>query len=387
MIGTNVTFTCETSNTAQFRWRKDDTNITTDDKRYLLTIDESRLPDVRYNLTVRNVTASDTGIFTCEQHGPIDGDEKAIRQRFALTAVTLPRIHAASLPSIHVNSSGSVSLFCVIEAHPMADFNKTIKWTKKNGATKKPVLHNQHAPEDVLSSIEKETSIIPLTESRVNVTLTFSHIKQSMNGTYSCTMHIPSGYPKDPVFDGFHTVLSTSSVFVLHEPQISLDYVKAIGANQIFMNWTVNDGNSPVTQYFVQFKEGDATSFAYYHHLIGGKNTSFVLQNFKPNTTYVLRISAKNKIGTSNQYEHPNKIHTLGFDPVFVPTIEVKGSSHSSISLSCNAPPANIQEFIHYFEMMVTLKNDTNGFIEKIYPQYGRNLPNMITNVSCWTRA
>lgn len=382
MIGTNLTITCETSAAVPFKWRKNDINITETDKRYLLTIDESRSPDVRYNLTIRNVNANDTGIYTCEQHGPIDGDEKPIKQQYSLTAVKLPRLHEASLPRIQANISQSVLLYCAIDAYPLPDFIKTIKWVKDDADAKKPIFNNQ-VPTDVAALIANRTAKHQINDYSVNVTLDLSNIFKRDNGSYSCMIDIPSNFPKDSVFNGFKSLLSTSSVFVLDVPQISLDFVKAVSSNQIYMNWTVNDGNAPISQYFVQYLDGDASTFTYYHHAIGGKNTSFVLQNFKPNTTYQLKISAKNRIGSSSPYTHPLKIHTLDFDPVFVPAIEVKGSSHSSISLSWNAAPLAIQEFIHYYDLLgEEKKNESNIIREIIYPQNSRNLPNMIGNVS-----
>lgn len=382
MIGANFTISCETSTTVPFKWRKDSINITDADKRYLLTIDESRSPDVRYNLTIKNVSANDTGIFICEQHGPIDGDQPPIKQQYKLMAVTLPRIHEVSSARIQVNISESVILYCAIEAHPMIDFRKSIKWIKEDGDNSKPMLNNQD-PKDVQATIITGTTIHDVNDHLVNVTLNLDNINKRDNGSYSCTIDIPSSYPNAPVFAGFKSKLFTSSVFVLSVPQISLDYVKAVGSSQIYMNWTVNDGNAPITTYFVQYLEGEDSTFTYYAHSIGGANSSFVLQNFKPNTTYQLKISAKNGIGSSSTYTYAHKIRTLDFDPVFVPVIEVKGSSHSSISLSWNAPPIKLQEFIHYYDLLgEEKKNETNIIREIIYPQNSRNLPNMIGNVS-----
>lgn len=382
VIGANFTLSCETSTTQPFKWRKDSINITDADKRYLLTIDESRSPDVRYNLTIKNVSANDTGIFICEQHGSIDGEEQPIKQQYKVTAVTLPHITEVSPARIYANISQNVVLYCVIEAHPMLDFRKTIKWTKEDGDNSKPKSNNQEL-KDVQAAIINDTIIHDINDHLVNVTLNLNDINKRDNGSYSCTIDIPMSLPSAPVFAGFKTKLFTSSVFVLSVPQISLDFVKAVGSSQIYMNWTVNDGNAPITTYFVQYLEGEDSTFTYYAHSIAGTNSSFVLQNFKPNTTYQLKISAKNGIGSSSTYTYAHKIHTLDFDPVFVPVIEVKGSSHSSISLSWNAPPTKLQEFIHYYDLLgEEKKNETNIIREIIYPQNSRNLPNMIGNVS-----
>lgn len=35
-------------------------------------------------------------------------------------------------------------------------------------------------------------------------------------------------------------------------PHVYIDVVKVVGAKRIFLNWTVNDGNSPIQEYFIQ---------------------------------------------------------------------------------------------------------------------------------------
>lgn len=34
-------------------------------------------------------------------------------------------------------------------------------------------------------------------------------------------------------------------------PQVKIDVVKVVGARKIFVNWTINDGNEPVKEYFI----------------------------------------------------------------------------------------------------------------------------------------
>jgi hypothetical protein len=33
---------------------------------------------------------------------------------------------------------------------------------------------------------------------------------------------------------------------------VKIDFVKAVGRNRIFLNWTVDDGNQPIQEYFIQ---------------------------------------------------------------------------------------------------------------------------------------
>lgn len=44
---------------------------------------------------------------------------------------------------------------------------------------------------------------------------------------------------------------------VVGTPLVNVDFVKAVGSSRIFLNWTVNNGNEPVQQYFMQVRSND----------------------------------------------------------------------------------------------------------------------------------
>lgn len=358
--------------------------------RFHLTIDNNNIPNVKYNLTIKKVEANDTGNYTCEQYGPIDGDLAPVKKQFTISAVILPRIVAQSPARIETKISQSVLLFCIIEAYPLDEFVKTIRWIKDdvingNAIYKKPSVSTPaHSLKDDHALIANRTTFHHLDKQRVNVTLDLANIFKKDNGSYSCMVEIPYDFDdNDPVFQNSKRVSATSSVLVLDVPLVSLDFVKSVGASQIFVNWTVNNGNSPIKQYFVQFmKEGDS-NFYHYKTPISGKNTSCVLDNFEPKTSYQLRISAQNAIGTSPAYTYPQPVRTLEFDPVFVPVVEVKGNTIDTITIGWHPPPAHLLEYIQYYELVVAEKANDSVIVETAsYPQNSRNLPYMFDNVS-----
>lgn len=352
-----------------------------------MTIDNNELPNVKYNLTIRNVSESDTGNYTCEQYGPIDGDIEPAKRQFIIQTVLLPRILAQSPARIETRISKSVLLYCVIEAHPLTDFVKKIKWLKDDVTNANSIFRNPisttHSSKDDQAIISNRTTVNHLNKQQVNVTLDLGNIFRKDNGSYSCVVEIPYGQDPDRVFEHSQRISATSTVFVLDVPQVSLDFVKAVGSRQIFLNWTVNNGNSPIKQYYVQYlKEGEST-FNYYNTSINGKNTSYVLNNFEPNTSYQLKIVAQNTIGVSPAYTYPQSIRTLEFDPVFVPIIEVKGNTIDTITIGWHPPPANLLEYIQYYEVVVAEKSNSSKIVdEAIHPQNSRNLPYMFDNVS-----
>lgn len=342
---------------------------------------------MKYNLTIRNVSESDTGNYTCEQRGLIDGDVPPSKQNFIISAVLLPRILAQSAARIETRISKSVLLYCVIEAHPLTDFVKRIKWVKDDVSNGNAIFRNPvspaHSSKEDQASISNRTTVNHLNKQRVNVTLDLANIFKKDNGSYSCVVEVPYDQDADRVFENSRRISATSSVFVLDNPQVSLDFVKAVGSSQIFLNWTVNNGNSPIKQYYVQYLKEGETTFNYYNTSINGRNTSYVLNNFEPNTSYQLKIVAQNAIGVSPAYTYPQSVRTLEFDPVFVPVIEVKGNTIDTITIGWHPPPAHLLEYIQYYEVVVAEKSNSSKIVdEAIHPQNSRNLPYMFDNVS-----
>lgn len=355
-----------------------------------MAIDNTNIPTVKYNLTIKKVEINDTGNYTCEQFGPIDRNLTPVKRQFTISAVILPRILDQSPAQIKTKISQSVQLYCVVEAYPLDDFPKTIRWIKDdthgdNANHKKPSAANNHASKDDQALIANRTTIHHLDKQRLNVTLDLTNIFKKDNGSYSCVVELPYDFSddNDHVFDKVRRVAAISSVLVLDVPLVSLDFVKAVGSSQIFLNWTVNNGNSPIKQYYMQFRKDVDSNFYHYKTPISGKNTSCVLDNFEPDTSYQLRISAQNAIGSSPAYTYPQQVRTLKFDPVFVPVIEVKGNTVDTITIGWHPPPANLLDFIHYYELVVAEKANDSVIVETAsYPQNSRNLPYMFDNVS-----
>lgn len=355
-----------------------------------MSIDNDDLPNIKYNLTIKKVEASDTGNYTCvEVKASDDSDTNVIRGHFFIQPVLLPRIVAKSPKVVRTKISQSIQLYCVVEAHPLVDYLKTIKWTKDDEQyvyhqqQQKSAIPSAAIAKEELSLIQNRTTFNHLDKQRVNVTLDIIDIFKKDNGSYSCRIETPYEYDDDKVFKHFERVVGTTSVLVLDVPQVSLDFVKAVGATQIFMNWTTNDGNSPVKQYSVQHMMEGLTTFTYYNHAIDGRNLSYVLNNFAPKTSYQLKIAAENSIGWGPTYIHPQSVKTLEFDPVFVPEIGVKGNTHSTITIGWHPPPSHLLEYIHYYELVVAESNNSSSIIEEaIHPQNSRNLPYMFDNVS-----
>lgn len=273
----------------------------------------------------------DNGNYTCNlalsaESNVINDAHKS--RKFNLLAVVLPKVTASSPSIITTKISQTVQLFCTFEAHPLSSFLPTIKWMKfgENGL-KSSSGNSAGGIETTIPS--NHSSIQKIDDTHVNVTLNIIDIFKKDNGTYTCSMETPFISDDDDdngdYFNSHRKGSRDLSMLVLDVPQVSLDYVQAVGASKIFVNWTVNDGNAPVKQYFVQYQKEGVATYTYYNHVIDGKNLSYVLENFEPNTVYRLKIVAQNSIGMGPTYMYPTPIRTLDKDPAFIPEIDVKG--------------------------------------------------------------
>lgn len=269
----------------------------------------------------------DSGNYTCELAAGTNASNKP--KNFAILAVVLPRVTASSPSIIKTKISQTVQLYCTFEAHPLELFQPTIKWTKNGDTNHQSQQGNSATNVDIILPAN-QTNITKIDDTHVNITLDIIDTFKKDNGTYICSMEGPQARDDDEYFKSHRKSAKAISVLVLDTPQVSLDFVKSVGANKIFANWTVNDGNAPVKQYFVQFSREGETTFVYYDHVIDGKNQSYVLDNFKPNTVYRLKIAAQNSIGMGPTYTYPQPIRTLEKDPVFIPEIGVKGRIYRS---------------------------------------------------------
>lgn len=322
-------------------------------------------PNWTHFLNITDVILTDTGNYSCvkEEHNQI------AEESFRLQTIIPARIAAHSAPIVRTKISTSVQFFCLFEAHPMAQYQKSIKWKKDN-----EILYANQLPTVPLSN---RTQFKVVNETHVNATLDTADVFKKDNGTYTCSIESPFN---DQIqhFD--------FAMLVLDVPQVSIDFVKAVGANKIFLNWTINDGNDPVKQYFVQHMKDDATTSTYYNHNIDGRNMSYVLENFESDTNYQIKITAQNTIGMGPAYTYPQKVRTLQTDPIFIPKISVKGNTHSTITIGWSPPPVDLLEYIHCYELVVSkVGENATAIDEAFHPQNSRNLPYMFDNLSTAT--
>jgi len=228
-------------------------------------------------LTLLDVNIKDSGNFTCTtQTG------QNLSTEFQIRPYLPSKVVQSTADKIKRKIKQDVVLHCLIEMFPQNETTtKSLKWLKDGS-------HFEFL--DTFSSISK------LNDTHLNFTLEFTEVYKKENGTYKCT-----------VFDetGLEITSKGISLFVMEVPQVSIDFAKAVGANKIYLNWTVNDGNDPVQKFFVSLQEAGTPTITYHKDFINGSYSSYILDHFKANTTYFLRIAGKNSIGDGQPTQYP----------------------------------------------------------------------------------
>lgn len=174
-------------------------------------------------------------------------------------------------------------LSCNIYGFPLSNFT----WLKGNDTE-----NAEH--------LEYPTTVNKINDTHVIMTLNFKSVARRDNGTYICKAHDYSG-----------VISAYRHLFVMDVPQISIDFVKAVGARGIFVNWTVNDGNERIKNYIVQHMKNGTESWQYYVEQIGTGNSSYVIRGLEPKTAYKIKLSASNSLGSSHPIISPEWVTTL----------------------------------------------------------------------------
>lgn len=342
---------------------------------------EVKTPDKHtfsHSLILINVTKEHNGSYLC--HFPENENKETNIKSFAFSVITvqLPSVHAPLVDEIKIkeNESKDFTLSCVINASPTSMFLQSIKWEKE--VIDRVDNKDSSGASEINALIANKTTITS-NDTHIAVSVTLDKATKKHNGTYICSVLQPSFLDKD-----IGAVQKRTSVIIQSAPSVMLGFVKAIGKDRIFLNWTVpDDGNDEITKFIVQFKEDGKNDFHYAMEKLNGSRRSMVLHSLMPLTKYQIKISALNSIGTG-PHDMSRILETLNFNPSFTPVIEVKGNSHSTITIGWQPPSSDLLDYIHYYEVVV-FQGHNETIEEAIHPQNSRNLPYLAVNLKTAT--
>lgn len=299
---------------------------------------------------------------------------------FDVVAVSIPSIKPPLSEEIKIKEKDekSFTLTCIVDAFPTSLFNNSVKWMKE---TIDDFEFKDASDATEINAMLANKTKITTDNTQIKVTVTVDKATKKHNGTYICSVTEPIALDKS--FG--KKIEKRTSVLIQSAPIAMITFAKAIGKNRIFLNWTVSDnGNSPISMFLPQFKEESESTFHYSPNRVDGNTTFIIIDKLKPNTKYEFRIAAKNGIDTGPSTDWVDKVQTLVEDPVFIPIVEVKGSSHATITIGWQPPQSDLLDYIHYYEVEVFQQNYTN--VEKAFhAQNSRNLPYMASDLKTAT--
>lgn len=287
-------------------------------------------------LHILNVSFDHVGEYRCH------ASNKEIDFAKLVFNVTLPTRILKESPPVKAKLHDSARVFCVVEGYPI----ESLRWFKDNEA-----LPEKSSGQHVLSRTAR------------NFTLEINGLTRKDNGTYVCAVQ------------GLNSAVNgTTAILVLDKPHVSFDFVKAVGRNKVYLNWTVNDGNAPESLHFrIQYKASNETNWVYYQQSIGGGNTSYVLKDiFQLDKEYLFRIMAINSEGESQYSITADPTVMLKEDPEFVPELKVTGVSVSSITISWLPPAKDLKEHVHMYKLISQAENSTK-ILEAVHPASDQN--------------
>ena len=83
---------------------------------------------------------------------------------------------------------------------------------------------------------------------------------------------------------------------VYDKPEVSLELVKAVDSDKIYLNWTIVRWNSPVTDYYLSYRTDSEEAWEYFTlEKVSPEADAFVMRNLTANTPYFIKLSAENK--------------------------------------------------------------------------------------------
>ncbi|XP_075150619.1 tyrosine-protein phosphatase 69D-like [Haematobia irritans] len=363
-VGENITINCYSSY-KNVTWKFKNQMIDLTKNRLIIrsvkTNDTNEISEMQesyqMSLTIINIQLEDEGLYTCET------TDDVVLHKVFMQPYIMPNIVHANGQKVKQKIGNPVKLYCVVELYPQNNTLQTqMKWLKD---------------ENSFSFLDKSSSYNFINSTHLNYTLELTEVYKKENGSYACVVYFTSGE---------EATRTNIALLVMDVPKVSIDYVKAVGATKIYLNWTINDGNDPVQKYFIQYLQKGKPDLTYYKDVIGGGNTSYVLEHFFPNTSYFLRMSAKNSIGDGTPFQYPFEVRTLEQDPIFIPKVKTTGSTSSTITIGWDPPPINLIPYVQYYELVVSEAGEIPKIVEEaVYQQNSRNLPYMFDNLKTAT--
>ncbi|XP_055946697.1 cell adhesion molecule DSCAM-like isoform X7 [Argiope bruennichi] len=306
MGGQTVTLDCVTRGYPKptVVWRKKN-----EDGGEIMVTDNSRWRVMENgSLLFKKIDKGDEGVYTCEVS---NGVGETIRKSARLDVKAPPRISSAYRIK-SARKAESATLVCEAEG----DQPLMTSWAK-NGIGMQTTGRVQ---------INEE-----LSATGIIAQLTILSTHRSDGGSYTCSAK-----------NRFGEVNNTVVLRIVEPPERPVSVkVGEVWSRAATVSWSPPfDGNSPITQYLVHYwKDIEGTSHRLQERNVPATQTSVLLGDLQPGTTYLLRVVAENDVGRGESSE-PFKLRTEEEAPSAPPTdVAVIATGPTSVSITWKAPP------------------------------------------------
>ncbi|XP_035205643.1 Down syndrome cell adhesion molecule-like isoform X9 [Stegodyphus dumicola] len=285
-------------------WRKKN-----DDGSDMAVVENSRWKVAENgSLIFKKISKDDEGVYTCDVS---NGVGEGLRKSARLNVKAPPRISSAYRIKA-ARKSESTTLVCEAEG----DQPLITSWAK-NGVGLQTTGRVQ---------INEE-----LSATGVIAQFTILSTHRNDGGSYTCSAK-----------NKFGEVNNTIILRIVEPPERPVSVkVGEVWSRAATVSWSSPfDGNSPITQYVVHYwKDIEGASHRLQERSVPATQTTVLLNDLQPGTTYLLRVVAENDVGRGESSE-PFKLRTEEEAPSAAPTdVAVIATGPTSVSVTWKAPP------------------------------------------------
>ncbi|XP_040566562.1 cell adhesion molecule Dscam1 isoform X3 [Lepeophtheirus salmonis] len=241
---------------------------------YVQTSEPGRSFHPNGSLILHHVTPEDEGQYRCEVQNGVGAISKSV-----FVTVQVPVYFGTGSQNRTAVAGKDASLVC----NALGNSPINLEW--KTGLREK-----------IGARMTSRYSIVEANSSGgVLSTLTIRSVRRSDSGEFICEAGNDFGTSSISIF---------LSVVESPEPPSSV-HITELSSRSINLAWyPAYDGNSPVLQYIVQYKEG-GVHWRYHHNKTvgGGESTGIKLGGLRPYTEYNMRVMSVNEVGAGDPSE------------------------------------------------------------------------------------
>lgn len=237
-----------------------------------------------------------------------------------------------------VNASQAAGLSCTAQGFPPPE----ITWIRR-------------AEVDERIETQANKLLVSVSKGATSITskLEVNNTQRIDNGTYVCLAISTAG--KDTKAVG---------LFVQTKPEVSIDYALGVGNGSLYLNWTLNNGNLPITKYHIKYMKEGTEQWRFNPVAPDVSTTNLVINGLEPDVAYVIQMEAENAMGRSHPSKYPDPVKTLSYEAMYIPVADVKGSTSNSFTLGWTSPPEEIRHLIgHYLVSYKDVRRETEATV------------------------